>query len=209
MSTLSKIAYYQNIRSEVPNQELAKELARTNDTDRIKEIAENLTHPNQSVCSDCLKVLYEIGYIEPTLVAPYVHDFLEILKSKNNRMVWGAMIALASIAHLCPDEIWVEIPTILDIYEKGTVITVVWGVRLLAGLAATNPEYSDKLLPILLNTLETCIPRDVPTHAESMLPAIDPENKPFILEILISRQIEFSKSQITRNRSLIRKIQAI
>jgi len=87
MSALEKIAYFQNIRSEVPNQQLAGELAREKDTVGIKEIAQNLTHQNQNVCSDCLKVLYEIGYIEPSLVAPYVQDFLVLLNNKHNRMV--------------------------------------------------------------------------------------------------------------------------
>jgi len=209
MSTLDKIAYFQNIRSEVPNQQLAAELAQEKDTAGIREIAQNLTHQNQNVCSDCLKVLYEIGYIEPTLVAPYVQDFLILLNSKNNRMVWGSMIALATIASLRPEEIWAEIETLLKIFEKGTVITVVWGIRLFAGLAAARPDYSEVLFPIMLHTLETCIPRDVPTHVESMLSAINTDNKQLVLDILSSRQSEFSSSHLTRSRRVTRKIQAI
>lgn len=209
MSTLEKIAYFQNIRSEIPNQELAAKLAREKDTSGIREIAHNLTHPNRNVCSDCLKVLYEIGYLDPTLVAPYVQEFLALLKSRKNRMVWGSMIALATIASMKADEIWVEIPTLLHIYENGTVITVVWGVRLFAGMAAARPDYAQMLFPILLHTLETCIPRDVPTHAESMLPAISPENRDLVLDILISRQSEFSSSHLTRCKRVMRKIQEI
>lgn len=209
MSTLEKIAYFQNVRSEVPNQELASELAQTQDLSGIKEIAQNLTHPNQSVCSDCLKVLYEIGYIEPALVAPYVNDFLGLLNSRNNRMVWGAMIALATIAGQCPEEIWPEIQTLIKIFNKGTVITVVWGIRLFAALAAARPVYSEVLFPIMLQTLETCVPRDVPTHVESMLPAINPENRQRVLEIIQSREAEFSSSHLSRSRRVIKKIQAI
>jgi hypothetical protein len=209
MSALEKIAYFQNIRSEVPNQQLAAELAQEKDTAGIREIADNLTHRNQNVCSDCLKVLYEIGYIDPVLVAPYVEDFLALLNSKHNRMVWGSMIALETVASLRPDEIWAEISTLLKIYEKGTVITVVWGVRLFAKLAAARPDYSKKLFPILLNTLETCIPRDVPTHVESMLPAINPDNKQLVVDILNSREPEFSSSHLTRSKRVTRKIQSI
>ena len=61
LSVLEKIAYYRNRSDEVPNQELARELAETNNRDGIREIAQNLWHKNKSVQSDCLKVLYEIG----------------------------------------------------------------------------------------------------------------------------------------------------
>jgi len=43
-------------------------------------------------------VLYEIGYIKPALIADYTPDFLALLKSKNNHMVWEDMIALATAA---------------------------------------------------------------------------------------------------------------
>ena len=40
MSVLNKIAFYQNRRDEVPNQELARELAATKDRGGVSEIAE-------------------------------------------------------------------------------------------------------------------------------------------------------------------------
>ncbi len=73
---LSKIAFYMNRRDEVPNQQLARELAETENTVGIKEIAESLNHKNRSVQSDCLKVLYEIGYLKPALIADYAAAFL-------------------------------------------------------------------------------------------------------------------------------------
>lgn len=39
MSVLSKIAFFQNRRDEIPNQQLAKELAETENKKGIKEIA--------------------------------------------------------------------------------------------------------------------------------------------------------------------------
>jgi len=125
MSTLDKIAFFQNRRDEVPNQLLAKELVATKDREGIREIAKNLENNNKNVRSDCLKVLYEIGYLEPGLIAGYGNDFLKLLKSKDNRMVWGAMISLATIADRRPKEIWAQIDDIIRITESGTVITLV------------------------------------------------------------------------------------
>jgi hypothetical protein len=208
VSAIEKIAFYQNIRGEVPNQQLARELTNTQDTAGIKEIVVNLTHKNQNVCSDCLKVLYEIGYLEPALIAPYVQDFLALLKSKNNRMVWGAVIALATIASLRPAEIWAEITTLLNKFEQGSVITLVWGVKLFASLAGVQAEYSEKLFPVLLETLKTCLPRDLPTHAENMLPAINARNKDLVLTIMKERQTELHKAQQIRWRRVFKKIEA-
>ena len=53
MSVLDRIAFFQNRRDEVPNQQLAKELAETENRVGIKEIATNLQSKNQNVQSDC------------------------------------------------------------------------------------------------------------------------------------------------------------
>jgi hypothetical protein len=55
--------------------------------DGNREIAENLWHKNKSAQSDYLKVLYEIGYINPDLISGYMDEFLKLLKSKTNQMV--------------------------------------------------------------------------------------------------------------------------
>lgn len=49
MSVLDRIAFFQNRCDEVPNQQLAKELAETENKAGIKEIAGNLQHKNKSV----------------------------------------------------------------------------------------------------------------------------------------------------------------
>ena len=105
MTVIERIPYYQNTRNENPNQQLAKELTEKQDIEGIIEITAHLTDKNTNVRSDCLKVLYEIVYIEPNLIAPYVKDFLSLLDSKQNRMVWGSMIALSTIAEIVPEKI--------------------------------------------------------------------------------------------------------
>jgi hypothetical protein len=41
----------------------------------IKEIAENLWNKDKNIQADCIKVLYEVGVIEPDLIADYAEDF--------------------------------------------------------------------------------------------------------------------------------------
>ncbi|MCI0476613.1 MAG: hypothetical protein L0Y55_10230 [Anaerolineales bacterium] len=206
MSVLNQIAYFQNRRDEVPNQELARTLAKTKNRKGIQEIAENLGHKNKSVRSDCLKVLYEIGYLAPELIADYTDEFLALLKSKDNRMVWGALIALATIADLRAKEIWAQIDDVIAAMEHGTVISVVWGVKTLAHVAAQDKRHRQKLFPVLLAQIRKCIPRDVPTHAESMLCAIDDGNRKEFLAVLTSRQKEMTTAQAARLRKVMKQI---
>ncbi len=207
MSALNKIAFFQNRRGEIPNQELARALAISKDRRGIQEIAENLWNKNRSIRSDCLKVLYEIGYIDPGLIADYVDDFLKLLRDKENRMVWGAMIALASVADRRPKEIWQSIEDVVRVTKRGTVITLVWGVRTMARVAAATPRYRKVLFPILIGHVRTCIPRDVPTHAESMLCAVTKSNSKEFLGVLEKRRKELSPSQTARLKKVIRRIE--
>jgi hypothetical protein len=209
MSTLEKIAYFQQRRDEVPNQDLARELARDRDKSGIAEIAANLANKNKNVRSDCLKVLYEIGYIDPALIAPYVESFLQLLSSRDNRMVWGAMIALGTIASLRPDKIWNRIDLVISTVEFGSVITVLWGVRVLAKTAAAKPAYSQRIFPFLTGILRTCIARDVPTHAESMLPAVNQENLIGFKAVIFLRQPELSPAQLSRMKKVLKKLEPL
>jgi hypothetical protein len=89
MSIIGRLACNQGRADEVLNQELAKELAETENKKEIKEIAVNRWNKDKKIKSDCIKVLYEIGYIKPELISYYVSDFIKLLKNKNNRLVWG------------------------------------------------------------------------------------------------------------------------
>jgi hypothetical protein len=206
LSVLNRIAFSQNRRDEVPNQQLAKELAETVNRAGIEEIARNLQNKNTNVQSDCLKVLYEIGYLKPELIAEYAPAFLGLLKSKNNRMVWGAMIALATVADRKPAEIYRQLAAVSEAIHKGSLITIVWGVKALAKVAAANKTYKETIFPLLTGQLRKCIPRDVPMHAESILPAIDEENKQEFLRILESRKPEMTASQLQRLRKVTKNL---
>jgi hypothetical protein len=209
MSTLDKIAFFQNRRDEVPNQDLAKELAETKNADGIREIATNLANKNKNVRSDCLKVLYEIGYLDPGLISDYWSNFLELLKSRDNRMVWGAMIGLATIADRHPHEIWGQIDVVMDITESGTVITMVWGIRVLSRVAAADQTYKTKIFPFLLDQIRSCLPRDVPLHAESILITVDRKNKEELVNLLESRRQELTPAQLIRYRKVMRSLETI
>ncbi len=205
MSVLDQIAYFQKRRDEVPNQELARRLAESKDQKGIQEIAENLWNKNSNIHSDCLKVLYEIGYLEPGLIAGYAMDFLKLLHSRNNRMVWGSMIALSTIASIAADAIYPHCAEIQKIMENGSVITVDAGVHTLAGLASTSPERAVEIYPYLARILETCRPKDVPRHSERILMAVNAGNKREFIEILGRRMEDMTGTQTARLKRVIKQ----
>ena len=206
MSIISKIAFYRGIRDEVPNQELARELAETKNAAGVQEIAEHLTDKNSNVRSDCIKVLYETGYIAPELIAPHVNEFLKLLVSKQNRLVWGGMIALSTIASLKPAELYEQRDLICKTIDQGSVITMDAGIKSLARVAASDPQFRDTLNPYLMEFLRKCRLSDVPRHGEVISECVDDTNKQEFVSILQQRLPEMSASQSARVKKLLKKI---
>jgi hypothetical protein len=209
MSVLNKIAFYQNRRDEVPNQELARQLAGSKDRAGVREIAEHLWDKDQNVQSDCLKVLYETGYLDPSLIADYVGDFLKLLKHRNNRLVWGAMIALSTIAELKAGEIFPHVEEIKKTMAAGSVITMDNGVKTLALVASRDSAYAQEIFPYLLDHLKTCRPKEVPQHAEKTLPAVTTGNRSEFIRVLEKRMEDMTASQATRLKKVIKATQKL
>lgn len=204
MSVLNRLAYFQQRRDEVPNQDLARDLVARQDRSGVAEIAQNLWHKNPNVQSDCVKVLYEIGYLDPTLIADYAADFLQLLKSKHNRLVWGGMIALSTIAALKADEIYPHIAEILAALESGSVITCDNGIKVIADIAAQSAAYNRKLFPYLLQHLATCRPKDMPQHAEKISVAVKAKNRAAFAQTLTARLPDLNATQTARVKKLLR-----
>lgn len=209
MSVLERIAYFQGRRDEVPNQELAKHLVETKDHDGIQEIAANLWDKDVTVRSDCVKVLYEVGYLDPALIADYVGDVLKLLQSKNNRLVWGAMITLSTIAGIKADELYQHRAEIQQAMAEGSVITVDAAVKALATVASKKDDYRKELFPHLLQHLQTCRPKDVAQHAESTLVAVDPGYSAAFVAVLERRVPDLSSAQAARVRKAIREAKVV
>ncbi len=206
MDWINKIAFHLNIRSEVPNQELAKELAETNNIEGIKEITEYLYDKNKSISSDCIKVLYEIGYIKPELITDYTDIFLQLLESKINRMIWGGMIALSTVAHLKADVIFKSIDFVLETIKKGSLITEVSGIKTLVGVSVKGKKYKEKLLPILFDYLEKCRPIDFATRVETILPVIADSDEQEVIENIIGiKNSDLSDAQKKKLQTVINK----
>ncbi len=209
MSVLTKLASALNRNDEVPNQQLAQEIADSGDADAIRELVENLSNRDSGIQSDCIKVLYEVGERKPALIADYVDAFVDLLNRGNNRLVWGGMTALGTIVFLRPAEIAQHLEVIMQVTQTGSAITQDWGVRVLAALAASDAALEKRIFPFLLDFLRNVHPKDVPRHAESVLVAVTPSNRADMLTLLQSRRASLKPAQAKRVDALIRKINAL
>ncbi len=206
MTFIEKIAYHQGIRSEVPNQELAALLVEEKSQTGVDEIASYLKDKNTSLQSDCIKVMYEVGYLNPQLITRHVDIFLKLLDSKKNRMVWGAMIALSTISELVPDKIWPHLEKIMHLIETGTVITNVSGVKTLINMARAGEPYYSDLIDTLLDLQMKCRNVDFTKRAEDMRSAIKPEHIERFRQILLDRKPVLSNAAQKRLERVIRKL---
>jgi len=205
MSVLNRLAHSQNRRDEVPNQELARDLAANKDKKGIREIAENLWSKDKNIQADCIKVLYEVGVIEPKLIADYAEDFVKCLRSKNNRLVWGGMTALTEVAKANPDAVFKHVDEIKKAKETGSVITVDNAISTLAFTASANDKYNKVIFPYLLKHLSDCRPKEVPQHSEKILTAVNTSNKADFIKVLEKRTEDLSGSGLSRVRKVIKQ----
>jgi hypothetical protein len=208
MSVLNRLASSLGRRDEVPNQELAHDLAARRDKAGIRELAENLSNTDKDIQADCIKVLYEVGSIEPKLIVDYTEDFVRLLRSKNNRLVWGGITALAAVAKTDPAAVFSHLNEIKKAKETGSVITVDNAISTLAHTAAKE-EYNQVIFPYLLKHLAGCRPKEVPQHAERTLPAINSSNKADFTKVLEKRIEDLSGSGLARVKKVIRQVNQI
>lgn len=207
MTVIDYLATNLNKRDEKPNQALALEIMKGSRLDWIKELVDNLSHKDKNIQSDCIKVLYEIGENgAPQLIAPYLNDFGNLLTSKNNRLIWGAMIAIDTITSVDPKGVYELLPYIQKTIDKGSVITIDHGVGILAKLSA-HQDFSRKSFPLLVEQLAKCPIKQLPMYAEKSLVAINQTNVKHFIEFLESRLPEIDKeSQKNRIEKIVKTL---
>ncbi len=204
---IEKVASNLGRNDEEPNIELAILLCTTENTEGIKEIVHGLKDKKTQIANDCIKVLYEIGERKPELISEYVNDFIQLLKSKNNRLVWGSMTALSKISYLKPEDIYNNLDTVIKAYENGSVITVDSAISVFAGICKANEKYEEEIFKLILKHLETCRPKEVAQHSERAFICVNRHNAKEFIDVLLKRKEALTDAQVKRVNKLIKKIE--
>ena len=203
---IEKLACKLGRNDEIPNIELAEYLCRNNDTAGIREIVCGFNGNDKAVSSDCIKVLYEIGERNPELICDYAGDFISGLNSKNNRLVWGSMTALAKISEMAAGQIYENIGAVISAYENGSTITIDNSISVFAGLCKADENYAKTVLPILLKHLEKCRPKEVPQHAERASVCFNKGNAAVFIGVLEKRNDHLAAPGQARVKKLLKKL---
>ncbi len=206
MSIIDQLAYSLGRRDEEPNIELAQNIATAKDIAAVKELVHLLTHKKKDIQNDSIKVLYELGAINPEMVKGYLQDFLAQLKSKNNRMVWGAMTAIDAISAVVPEEVYEHLAEILDAGERGSVITKDGVAGVLVKLSGSE-KLAEETMPLLFEHLMKAAPNQFPMYAEKAMPVVTEQYKKQFISILNNRMGDLEKdSQKKRVEKLLKKL---
>lgn len=209
MTVLNLLASAQGQKGDEANISLAKEIYRLNNKIAVKELIDNLNNKDKNLQSDCIKTLYEIGFLKPELIADYYADFLKLLTSKNNRLVWGGMIALSTITDMKHAKVFASLDRIIETVNNGSVITIDCGVLILARLNK-HAEYFDTTDSLLIEQLWKCPVKQLPMYIEKSLVSINKKNKEIYINLINKRFSECDKdSQRKRLERSLKQISKI
>jgi hypothetical protein len=202
MSVRGKLASALGRNDERPNVELAEALAAKPNAAAVTELVELLTTATVAEQNDAIKVLYELGERKPEAIASHVGAFIALLKSKNNRNVWGAMSAIDTVASVRPKEIAAALKDILAAADKGSVIAKDKVMSTLSKLALAGEA---KAMPALLERLDTAAVNQLPMYAELALPAVGAHKATF-QAILERRLPDLPPAKQARVAKVLRKL---
>lgn len=206
MTVLNLLASTQGLKGNEANIALAKQISLTDNKNAVKELVDNLGNKDKNIQSDCIKALYELGYLKPELIANYCNEFTKLLTSKNNRLVWGAMIALATIVDIKHNEIFNSLNKIMETVNKGSIITIDNGVEILAKLNKYD-KYFNTTDSLLIDQLWKCPIKQLPMYIEKSQVSINKQNKEIYQTIIEKRKNECEKdSQIKRLEKSLKQI---
>jgi hypothetical protein len=206
MSIVDKLASSLGRNDEVPNQELAASIAAKKDKAAVKELVALLSSKDKNIQSDCIKVLYELGELEPKLLSPHTEDLLKLLHNKNNRLVWGAMTALNTIVQEVPEQIYSNLEVMIKAADSGSVIAKDNLVNILIKLASVK-QYKEHTTSLLMEQLWQSAPNQFPMYAERVLPIIDKDSKQDYEAMLRTRMHDMEKdSQKKRLEKILKKL---
>ena len=189
---ISRLASSLGRRDEEPNRELASKLVEAEDKQAVAILVECLVHKDKGIRHDSIKVLYEIGGEKPELIEPYHKSFVDLLQSKDNRMQWGGMAALATVATRYTETVYPHLNDILSAAGKGSVITRDGAVKILVCLYQSD-KHAEEVFHLIHEQLLVSPTNQLPMYAELVLPHIRSEHKEQLASCLESRLDEIEK----------------
>ena len=172
---------------EEPNIKLAQSLAKQKDiSGEILELFGIVNHGTKAQKHDAVKVLYELAALRSEAFGDKVNFAIDLLDTKDNRLVWGALTLVSEITHTDADRVFRNLKKISNAAENGSVIAKDRAFEILVKLAS-YADYSTEITSQIEATLQTAAPNQLPMYAEKSVSAFSGRNPEGVIEILQKR----------------------
>ena len=193
---------------DVPNIMLAEELSREGDVLGVAELARLLCEGSRDQQKGAIKVLYEVGERTPALISVHSEVFFTHMVGLDFRLVWGSLMALASISLVEPRLVLSRIEDICSAADVSSVLAKDQVFNILWNLLDTEPEFTPDLAPVLFRRLENSSAYQFHRYAEKALQILPFEYENRLREILLRRLTEVTEQRrVTKIDILLKKYQ--
>ncbi|MGJ8529188.1 hypothetical protein [Maritalea sp.] len=187
MSLADQLACALERNDEEPNIELAKRIAaKSENSADVLELFGIVANGNKAQKHDAIKVLYEVAAISPGSFDQKTSFLFDLLSTKDNRILWGSLTAIAHIGTAHPGAVFDQLDKILQAAERGSVIAKDRAVEVLVALAG-NEQYRDTAMPKLLTQLKSAAPNQLPMYAEIAANTIPIDQQADMVDVLKNR----------------------
>ncbi len=195
------------VQDQGPNIALAEKIVLTNNENAVAALIDILGNGKTPARTDAIKVLYEIGARDPSLIASFTNKFLVPLTGNNNRLVWGCLTALHEICKLRPDAIYPHLNAIILAADAGSVIAKDQAINILV-ILASHVSYAKDAMPMLFERLSSSANNQFPMYAKRCFPIMQTkEQKNTFLRILNLRlQSPLTPAKKKRIQALLKKL---
>lgn len=166
-----------------PNVELAIELVDTWDEAAVKQVFELVENGTKRQAHDAIQVAFEIARREPELVQPYFETLIDLLRSSDNRLLWGTLNALSGLVTLEAQRLYAHLDQILDGAARASVIGRDKTLVILTGLMQT-PRYKKRVTPLLLAHVKAAAINQFPTYAEAAATCLPDAALPALVKLI-------------------------
>ncbi len=186
-SVIPRLAASMERRDEAPNIELAQELAKSKNHDAIAELVDLAKSATKPIRYNAIKTLYEMGKLEPKLLVPHADPLIDLLKDKDNRILWGTIQALDIITDINAEFVAQNLNKILDAADRSSVVAKDRIMSILSKLNA-DPRFSTNVTPVLLTRLTHAAPNQFPMYAELAAATMPQTHTDELAKIIKNRQ---------------------
>ncbi len=194
---LTRLSSSQGQRDERLNILLAEELSACEDREAIAYLAGSLHRESKDIQFDIIKVLYEVGALNPSLIISHLPAFVKLLANKHNRLQWGAMMAISAISTNHPELVIEFLPDIMTASDRGSVITRDHYVRMLCNMMVLKNERAH-IFQLLVDQLQTAPENQLPMYAELAAPVIARGERSIFIDLLRERLEDIGKESKRR-----------